>query len=425
MLHEYLNMSKLFTDLVYKEGIVVSEHAQKLINTHEFQRLRHIKQLGCCHYVYPSASTSRFEHSIGVYHMTGLMLQVIKSKNPDLLFDIPHYGKTVLTDELIEYIMIAGLLHDIGHGPFSHLFDNIIKQKYPDLEHEERSIIIIREITKRELNLDDDVINLICNLIEPPEDCKDHPLFQIVSNSVAGLDSDKLDYLVRDSLQVGEEVPFQISRIINSIDIIDGKLVYPESAVRDVLKVFITRHYMYKYVYNHPTVKTVEIMMSDILMLLNPILGITDSVIDMKKFCSFVDDDVYSIFRKMMVDVHCNRDKNFQLAFDIYDRLIRRDLYCVVYSGNRTDIFDKLSPELQAKITYLTIDVGFVNCKKPNPFDKIYFYSPLYRKPYTLKPSDINSLITDNYYEKIVYLIVKETEYVSVIESSIHNILYN
>jgi len=153
-------------------------------------------------------------------------------------------------------------------------------------------------------------------------------------------------------------------------------------------------------------------------------LGITDSVIDMKKFCSFVDDDVYSVFRKMMVNVHNTYNSNFKTAFDIYDRLIRRDLYRVVYSGNRSDIVDKLDNELQSKITVITIDVGFVNCKKPNPFGNIYFYSPLYRKPYTLKPSEINSLITDNYYEKIIYLVVKDTDYISIIENAIHNILY-
>ena len=207
--------------------------------------------------------------------MTELMVRSIALKNPEVIYDIPRYGKSKLTPELIARIAMAGQLHDIGHGPFSHLFDDIIKLNYPDLEHEARSQIIIRILLKRELDYSENDIDFICNLIEPPEDCKHHPLYQIVSNSVSGIDADKLDYLVRDSLQVGKEIPFRVSRLIKGLDIIDGKLVYPESAKEDVLKVFTTRHYMYKYVYNHPSVKAVETMMFDMMILLNSTLGIT------------------------------------------------------------------------------------------------------------------------------------------------------
>ena len=110
-----------------------------------------------------------------------------------------------------------------------------------------------------------------------------------------------------------------------------------------------------------------------------------------------------------------NSQEDFESAFTIYRRLIRRDLYKVVYHGNRTDIYDRLPAELQSKITIKTIDVGFVNSKKPNPFDHIHFYSPVHRVPYTVKISEINSLTTDNYYEKIVYLIVKDSDYVETV----------
>jgi len=455
MQYDKTKMPKRFTDLVYKDGIEVRENLLKLINNDFFQRLRGIKQLGCSNYVFPPATTSRFEHSLGAMHMTELMLLSIANKNPDMEFDIPRYGKFRLTPELTERIMIAGLLHDIGHGPYSHLFDEIVKGRYPELEHETRSQIIIRLLLKRELvDYSDNDIDFICNLVEPPEDCKRHPLFQIVSNSVSGIDADKLDYLVRDSLQVGREIPFQVSRIINGLDIIDGKLVFPESAKEDVLKVFTTRHYMYKHVYNHPSVKAIEMMFSDIMQLLNSTLGITDSVTDIHRFCSFVDDDVISVFRRALrdeqsghvsvntetlvsteasasasvnregsVSVNTEVDDNFRSAFSIYKRLIKRDLYRTVYCGNRTDLYSKLPQRLRDKIHVRDIDVGFVNAKKPNPFDHIHFYSPVYRIPYTVKISDINSLITDNYYEKIVYLIVKDSEAVTDIRAAIDEIL--
>ena len=99
--------------------IVIDDFIKKIIDTEEFQRLRNIKQLGYCYFVFPGASHNRFEHSIGVYHLTKEYICHLNKENEH----INHYEKKIL--------LISALIHDLGHGPFSHLFDDIVnKEKF-------------------------------------------------------------------------------------------------------------------------------------------------------------------------------------------------------------------------------------------------------------------------------------------------------
>ena len=107
--------------------IEICPKAKEIIDTREFQRLRNIKQLGLCYYVFPGASHNRFEHSLGVYHLTKKYIDCLDS--------------THFTEREILLLSIAGLIHDIGHGPFSHLFDEVI-----DSHHEYRSIELLKYI---------------------------------------------------------------------------------------------------------------------------------------------------------------------------------------------------------------------------------------------------------------------------------------
>ena len=110
----------------------------KIIDTMEFQRLRDLKQLGATYYVFPSATHTRFEHSIGVSHLAKLVMLKIAEKKPELN----------ITKRLIEMVQIAGLIHDIGHGPFSHLYDCYIINK-DEPEHEERGKQIFLEMIQK------------------------------------------------------------------------------------------------------------------------------------------------------------------------------------------------------------------------------------------------------------------------------------
>src|SRR5437764_5498624 len=142
-------------------NIKVSPLALKIIDTPEFQRLRNIKQLGVCQYVFPAATHTRFEHSIGTYYITSKMVEKLQKSYPDKIYNIPDIGQSQLTDFVCELIKLAGLCHDIGHGPFSHVFDELLSNNH----HETRSCLIIEKICQRELQLSTHHIKFIQSII--------------------------------------------------------------------------------------------------------------------------------------------------------------------------------------------------------------------------------------------------------------------
>ena len=127
----------------------------KIIDTVEFQRLRNIKQLGLCYYVFPGASHNRFEHSLGVSYLSGYMIEMLKNKQPELN----------ITERDILLVKVAGLIHDLGHVCFSHFFDNhFLSERIPNSDfrhHEYRSCKLFEFIIKKyKIDLNDDEIKL-------------------------------------------------------------------------------------------------------------------------------------------------------------------------------------------------------------------------------------------------------------------------
>ena len=158
---------------------------RQIIDTPEFQRLRYLKQLGAVQFVYPSATHTRFEHSIGVSHLAYTMAT-------HLFKDTKINGTNYPIAELTR---IAGLIHDIGHGPFSHLYDSQVRH-YDEPEHEERGCNIFREmITKYNIPLNEIEIQIIIDMIDPPKSKIHDPMYQVVANKVNQIDVDKIDYI--------------------------------------------------------------------------------------------------------------------------------------------------------------------------------------------------------------------------------------
>ena len=179
-------MRKIY-DPLYK-FISIEPLLQVIIDTFEFQRLRDIKQLGATHYVFPSATHTRFEHSIGVAYLAEQLILNLKVSQPEL----------GITDNMVLLVKIAGLIHDIGHGPYSHLYDHYVKEEHED-EHEVRGIeIFIRMVKKYNIDLSKEDVNVIVDLVEPSESVKNNWYYQIVNNKVNTIDVDKLDYIRRD-----------------------------------------------------------------------------------------------------------------------------------------------------------------------------------------------------------------------------------
>ena len=260
--------------------IELSEIMITIVDTYEFQRLRELKQLGAVHYVYPSATHTRFEHSLGVCHLAKQMAKNLfgDQKLPDT--NRPSW----------ELISIAGLIHDIGHGPFSHLYDNFIR-KDPEPEHEERGCEIFREMVKKyKIDLSDNEVNIIVDMVNPPEDKHYNPYYQIVANKVNQIDVDKIDYIQRDCYHIGLKFGGEWSRLltmgkITTLEKSDMKLItWPKKLDYEIYQLFSTRYRLHKQVYNHHTVKAYEYIIADLLKTVDiPFIELTDSIIKKNK----------------------------------------------------------------------------------------------------------------------------------------------
>lgn len=234
-----LNDNKVFRDAIHNYIHVDQPVLLELINSKEMQRLRRIKQLGGTHQVYQSAEHSRFCHSLGVYFIVRKM--IFNSEIGDYIND---YDKLT--------VMCAALLHDLGHGPFSHCFENAF-----GLNHEEYTIKIIN---------DDSEVHSILESFEPGFSkkvssviAKTHSnkiLIQMISSQ---LDADRMDYLLRDSYFTGTTYGhFDLYRILRVMKVFNNKIVYKASGVQAIENYILARYHMYWQVYYHPTSRSYE-----------------------------------------------------------------------------------------------------------------------------------------------------------------------
>ncbi len=426
------------------KSIRVSGTALKIIDTPEFQRMRDIKQLGLCHHVYSAAMHTRFEHSLGVYHLAGKMLSKIQQDYSDMEFEIIELGpgKRKLTPKIAECIKIAALCHDIGHGPFSHIFDDVLLRNstHPNRHHETRSCLIIEMLCKRELknDLDDAHISFIKSIIDPQ---KHHTgaLYQIVSNYLNGIDVDKFDYLVRDGINLGLNTEFNMNRLIEEF-IIDhnGNIAYPKHCSPDIYQLFHSRYMMHKKVYSHKTVKLIELMLSDIFLKVDPIFEISSSIDNMQTFCKLTDNTIYQYIQFVMNPppfIQNNLDQQQKKlvteAHEIYQNVIARKLYKQVLEISEEDNgeivlknflnwFLKSNPSIDEKdFVIIRTRIGFVSGNKSDPFDSVYFYKNKEDdQTFTVKKSYISGLISNKIQEIQWHLVCKNRTIYGKVEAA-------
>jgi len=229
---------KIINDPVYGFIHMPDKVNAALVEHKWFQRLRHIRQLGLAFYVYPGALHTRFQHSIGAHYLTSLAIDVIRSKGMKI------------TEEEANAVSTAILLHDIGHGPFSHALENILVS---DVSHESFSLLFMENLNKQlkgELSLS---ISIFKN--EYPKQF----LHQLVSSQ---LDMDRLDYLKRDSFFTGvSEGVIGSDRIIKMLNVVNDNLVVEEKGIYSIEKFLMARRLMYWQVYLHKTVLATEQML--------------------------------------------------------------------------------------------------------------------------------------------------------------------
>ncbi len=235
------NKKKIINDPVYGFISLPFDLIFDIIEHPYFQRLRRIKQLGLTHLVYPGALHTRFHHALGAMHLTGKAIEVIKSK-----------GHKISKKET-KATLIAILLHDIGHGPFSHALEHSIVK---NVTHEDISTFFMQALNKEFNGKLDMAISIFENKYNKPF------LHQLVSSQ---LDMDRLDYLKRDSFFTGvSEGIINSDRIISMLNVKDGNLVFDAKGIYSIEKFIIARRLMYWQVYLHKTVLSAENMVVNI-----------------------------------------------------------------------------------------------------------------------------------------------------------------
>ncbi len=233
---------KIISDPVHGLITIPGNFIFDLIEHPWFQRLRRIMQLGLTHYVYPSAMHTRFQHALGSMHLMTQAIETLRSKGHSI------------TQEEEEGALTAILLHDIGHGPFSHTLEQSI---VVGLSHEDISLLMIDQLNLF-FNHRFDLANSIFR-----DDYPKKFLRQLVSSQ---LDMDRLDYLSRDSFFTGvSEGVINTDRIIKMMTVVDDELVVEAKGIYSIEKFIIARRLMYWQVYLHKTVVVAEYMMTNIL----------------------------------------------------------------------------------------------------------------------------------------------------------------
>lgn len=233
---------KIINDPVY--GFITIDHPLilQIISHPYYQRLRNIHQMAFAHLVYPGAMHSRLHHSLGAYHLMCIALTELKSKG------------VVVTEAEELGAKVAILLHDIGHGPFSHALE---EELIPGVHHETISLLILHKLN-REMN---GQLNMAIDIFT-----NNYPkkfLHQLVSGQ---LDVDRMDYLNRDSFFTGvAEGVIGYDRIIKMLAVKDDNLVVEEKAIYSIEKFLVSRRLMYWQVYLHKTVVGAEMMLVRII----------------------------------------------------------------------------------------------------------------------------------------------------------------
>lgn len=275
---------KIINDPVYDGFLSVDDPVILQVIEHPyFQRQRRIKQLGLSYLVYPGAMHTRFSHMLGALNLMGRALEVLKQKGVEI------------TDEECRGAKLAILLHDLGHGPFSHTSERVLV----DVPHEEITLMMMQrmreESGKWKVESGADAYNALSMCIDIfTNKYSKHFLHQLVSSQ---LDMDRLDYLGRDSFFTGvSEGIVGTDRIISMLNVHDDELVVDEKGIYSVEKFIISRRLMYWQVYMHKTVIAADQLLLNILRRARDLnistFNFQLSTFNLDRFAEVDDDDV-------------------------------------------------------------------------------------------------------------------------------------
>ncbi len=344
-----MSFRKIINDPVYGFITIDDELVFKIVAHPYYQRLRRVHQMAMALLVYPGAVHTRLHHSLGAYHLMGNALTELKRKGVDISHKEEQAAK------------IAILLHDIGHGPYSHALEQVIVE---NIHHETISLLVIQELNRQF----DGRLQMAMDIFTDR-----HPkkfLHQLVSGQ---LDVDRMDYLTRDSFFTGvSEGVIGYDRILKMLTVHNGELMVEEKGIYSIEKFLVSRRLMYWQVYLHKTVLCAEQMMRRIVKrakmigaeapspYLNLFLGINNaSLTDVEKllpeFCSIDDYDIMAAIKQW-----CRHED--RVLATLCTGLLNRDLLKVKYFGDPVpqELLEEKAAKAAAKLSISIEDSGWL-----------------------------------------------------------------
>jgi HD superfamily phosphohydrolase len=358
------NKRKIINDPVYGFINIPGDFIFDIIEHPWFQRLRNIKQLGLTSFVYPGAVHSRFQHCLGALHLMDLALGTLKSKG------------VIISPQEEEAVQIAILLHDIGHGPFSHVLETSIIN---GISHEDLSLLIMNKMNEIYNGRLDLAIEIFRGTYQR----------KFLHELIAGqMDMDRLDYLRRDSFFTGViEGSVGSDRIIRMLNVVDDSLVLDEKGIYSLEKFIIARRLMYWQVYMHKTVISSENLLVKILKRARELAGEGMDLYatpalrfflynrigpdDLLREGNFTPGLVASNFTRLddsdlLVSAKYWSDNSDKVLSDLSARLLKRDLLAIElqnepFSKERISGLKRLTSEMKGISTELTDYYVFTN----------------------------------------------------------------
>lgn len=358
--------------------IYITDVERKIIDTLPLQRLRRIKQLAGAHLTYAGGEHSRFVHSLGVMYLSGLFANHLLQEG-------------YIDAELVEKLRIAGLLHDIGHGPFSHVYEELL-EKYRGTTHEELTEWLVKKSEVKDI--------LSGNGFSPKEmatlaigslkETKNSFVNQIIAGQFS---ADILDYLPRDSHFTGVEYGrVDVNRLINSVDLVDGILAMDLTAFYALESLLIARYEMFKAVYFHRTVRAAGILIVRAMEYARDEIHLTD----FRTPGEYLELDDSSVMQGLL-SLKGKGDKRLRIAYDFAKRFNNRNLlkctYEVMFHHKdqfftnlisrdevREKIVDDISTESDVDPDYIVIDVPTVPSVPYNPLQTFNSDIPVFQR---------------------------------------------
>uniref|UniRef100_G3SPI6 Deoxynucleoside triphosphate triphosphohydrolase SAMHD1 n=2 Tax=Loxodonta africana TaxID=9785 RepID=G3SPI6_LOXAF len=460
LLHHIQRLSQTQVDTVKVINDPIHGHIElhplliRIIDTPQFQRLRYIKQLGGSYYVFPGASHNRFEHSVGVGYLAGCLVRALRDKQPELQ----------ISDRDVLCVEIAGLCHDLGHGPFSHMFDGrFIPLARPEIKwkHEQGSVKMfehlvdsngLREVMKQYNLIPEEDICFIKEQITGPLESptkslwtyKGRPkeksfLYEIVANKRNGIDVDKWDYFARDCHHLGIQNNFDYRRFIKFARVceVDNKkhICTRDKEVGNLYDMFHTRNSLHRRAYQHKVGNIIETMITDAFLEADPYIEITGAQGRKYRLSTAIDD--VEAFTKLtdniFLEILYSTDPRLDVAREILKKIECRKLYKYVgqtqpkgqvkikkehYESLPQDVANaKPDPDivLQAELKAEDFIVDVINMdygmEDKNPIDHVFFYcknDP--NKAIRITKDQVSQLLPERFAEQLIRVYCKKTD---------------